>query len=381
MYVKNTVWGPVFLLFSALTFSQNALAKKITLMSYNVENLFDTFHDEGKEDYTYLPKWVKRQNPDVYPFCKSIKVYHWRQECFNIDWTIEKLNKKLDSLTKVIQTVNRGKGPDILALQEVENLNVLNAWMKRGLAEMGYKEVVLIEGPDKRGIDGAIISKFPLAQEPTYHEFLLKLSWDQIQTTLFASSLERDLGVQTNVVPKRGILEAVFSVGKGKELSVLTNHWPSQANPATERYEIAKILNNVAVKADAEGRALVSLGDYNTTESDSPNGLNEWIFNKRRKVHFYDARAEYLIEAGSNAKNLPGTHWYRGHYAALDKILVLESTAGQIQPNWLSYKVIAEDFMMIEADRGPYKLKPHRFNFHTAEGYSDHLPITLDLKL
>lgn len=375
-----------FLLGLSITCPSKLFAKKITVMSYNVENLFDTFHDEGKQDFTYLPKWVKQQNPDVYKYCKSQTVYKFREECFKIDWTIPKLNKKFQSLTKVISVVNKGKGPDIIALQEVENINVLNLWMEHSLSELGYKEVVLIEGPDNRGIDGAIVSKFPLASEPVYHEFFIESDPESVfgLASVFEATLRNTFissPLEKNKTPRRGIIEATFAVGGGKELTVMSNHWPSQSNPASDRYQIAKVLHKAATEIAESGRALVSMGDYNTTDADKPNGLEEWLLNKNRKIHFYDARAEHLIEVGPNSKNLPGSHWYRGHYTALDKILVLESTASQIEPDWLSFKVIAEDFMMIEADRGPYKYKPYRFDFETAEGFTDHLPITLDLKI
>ncbi len=369
----------------SISLGTTAQAKKITVMSYNVENLFDTFHDEGKADFTYLPKWVKKQNPEVYEYCRAEKNKFYREECYNIDWTIEKLGTKLDSLTKVIKIVGRGQGPDIISLQEVENINVLNFWMKRSLSAMGYKEVILLEGPDNRGIDGAILSKFPLAEDATYHDFIPSLSLNDVALSFLELSGEKLVfaAAKKTGKPKRGILEARFNVGGGKQVTVLTNHWPSQSpgNPPTDRYEIAELMHNIAVEADTENRALLSMGDFNTLDSDQPHGLNEWAFNKRRKIHFYDARAEYLVEAGSNASGLPGSHWYKGHYAALDKILVLESTVAQVEPDWLSFKTIAEDFMMERADSGPFKLKPRRFNFNTAEGFADHLPITLDLKI
>ena len=32
-----------------------AYKRSFSVMTYNLENLFDTIHDEGKEDYTFLP--------------------------------------------------------------------------------------------------------------------------------------------------------------------------------------------------------------------------------------------------------------------------------------------------------------------------------------
>lgn len=342
-------------------------------MSYNVENLFDTTHDQNKADFTYLPQAIKRSSPEVQAYCKAEKVKFYRDECFKIDWTEAKLNKKLDSLTRVVQTVANGQGPDILAVQEVENINVLNIWMQRGLRKLGYQQVILIEGPDKRGIDGAIISKFPQAAQPIYHDYGSKVSWPALMSqSIFGAPLATD---------KRGILEAQLSID-GKIVSVLSNHWPSQAHPSAERVAIAQTLASIGAKAAAQGRALISMGDYNTLDADQPNGIEELITDKTRPVYFYDSRAEYLMTVSARGSDtLPGSHWYRGEYSALDKILVLENTAGQFQPDWASFRTISESFMMERADFGRYKLKPKRFNFATAEGFADHLPIALDINI
>ena len=35
---------------------KKARGERIKVMTFNVENLFDTMHDEGKNDYEYLPE-------------------------------------------------------------------------------------------------------------------------------------------------------------------------------------------------------------------------------------------------------------------------------------------------------------------------------------
>lgn len=44
-----------FLLCSLPAFAQNARIGMYAIGFYNLENLFDTQHDEGKNDYEYLP--------------------------------------------------------------------------------------------------------------------------------------------------------------------------------------------------------------------------------------------------------------------------------------------------------------------------------------
>ena len=61
-------------------------------------------------------------------------------------------------------------GPDILALQEVENSNILSQLFNL-LEPHGYKNFALVEGDDYRGIDNAIISKFSIIDTklPIFH--------------------------------------------------------------------------------------------------------------------------------------------------------------------------------------------------------------------
>ena len=54
-------------------------------------------------------------------------------------------------------------GADIIAFQEIENIHVLRD-LYNELEPLGYLDFVLLEGKDYRGIDSAIISKFPIKQ-------------------------------------------------------------------------------------------------------------------------------------------------------------------------------------------------------------------------
>ena len=66
---------------SACTPHHSADTARVSLMTYNVENLFDTVHDEGKDDYAYLPLSVKQAHPEYLATCTKIDVAAWRKEC------------------------------------------------------------------------------------------------------------------------------------------------------------------------------------------------------------------------------------------------------------------------------------------------------------
>ena len=69
---------------------------------YNLENLFDTYHDEGKNDYEYLPDGANA-------------------------WTEAKYAKKLQNMAKVIAEMKKDNGAwhAVLGVSEVENRHVL----------------------------------------------------------------------------------------------------------------------------------------------------------------------------------------------------------------------------------------------------------------
>ena len=112
-------------------------------MTLNVDNLFDTLDDKNKDDKAYLPIEAKTSKKHI-KSCNNIKVKSWKNECLFLDWDIETKNAKLKNLASNIISYDR-TGADIIALQEVENLNILNQLFDL-LEPYGYQDVMLIEG-------------------------------------------------------------------------------------------------------------------------------------------------------------------------------------------------------------------------------------------
>ncbi len=77
-----------------------------------------------------------------------------------------KPEKELQALSASFHDIN----PDIVGLQEVENKSVLTSFRDRYLNDMGYKEVVLIEGNDERGIDVALLSRYPVTSVKSHKD-------------------------------------------------------------------------------------------------------------------------------------------------------------------------------------------------------------------
>lgn len=359
-------------------FASAAFAKttpsSISIMAYNVENLFDTVHDQDKEDWTYLPKAVKNASSDVKAYCKSLTNGTYRNDCYNIDWSDALLEIKVNQIGKVIKSVNNGNGPDIIVFEEVENLNALTILRDKALANMGYTDVILLEGPDTRGIDVGMISKFPLAAPAVLHTINL---------------IDPATGKASS--PTRGVLEAKFQVGDAV-VGVLANHWPSQSHVDEMRVQAAKVMLN-AVSNMKNVDVIVSAGDFNTLKDDAPNAIADHVVN---------ANVGGMVDAEvERRKNFPtglsdGTHWYRGEWASLDHIFVKTFTPSlcggiQIEPDYKSFSIVTtadsvKDTTWLVDPKDPstaqtFKNVPFRFDYKTGKGVADHLPIMMEFDL
>lgn len=341
-----------------MSFSIHAKTENlVSVMSYNVENLFDFTHDEGKDDYTYLPLKVKKASRKIQAHCKSLGKKHYVKTCLTLDWSEEVVKQKIKNIAQVIRAYNLGRGADILVLQEVENLNVLKLMIKYELHKYGYHYAALEEGPDSRGIDTGVISKYPI----------VKTKLHKIDLTGIAKE-------------SRGIMETQVLVGN-KIITLFGNHWPSQANPTEARRQAALTL--VRAARAASGDIVMALGDFNTVAArDIPNPIEEVLM-----PNFFDAEKRARRMGRSLAE---GTHWFAGKWDSLDKIFVLKNSMGKnVKVVYPSFKIVKEDFMLGKkrwVDRATgnvtiYEGVPYRFYSVEGKGYSDHLPIVVKVKL
>ena len=85
-------------------------AESISIMTFNVENLFDNTNDVGKNDETYLPLTYKTSSQHIEK-CRKIIVKIWRDQCFFWDWNDIVVDRKLAVVGSVIKQVDGGRGP------------------------------------------------------------------------------------------------------------------------------------------------------------------------------------------------------------------------------------------------------------------------------
>ncbi len=326
----------------------------VVLMTFNVENLFDTQDDPGKNDETYLPLlWKKSAEHRVSHEnkCRAINVRKWRNQCLSWDWSDTALQHKLELLGSAILQVNEGRGPDILVLQEVENRAVVERLRSGYLAQAEYLPTVLIEGADLRGIDIAFLSRFPLAVEPRLHPIP------------FA-------GVPSEMVgDTRGILEATFTLPDGSLLTGFGVHFPAPFLPWEMRVTAYEFLNELRGALPA-GRAVFAAGDFNTPAAED---------RQRRLLDQY-VRPYWTLAHETGCDGCRGTYYYapKREWSFLDMILwssgdLVEQSDWRLVQNSVS---VPNRALKQQTEDG----FPAGFELPGASGVSDHWPLAVRIE-
>ena len=227
----------------------------ITIMTFNVQNLFDNVDDPGKDDKAYLPIDAKQSATHIAE-CNEIEVEIWRNECLTLDWSEIAIDRKLTVLAEAIEQVNDGQGADIIAFQEVENVSILNRLRTGYLADSGYLPAILIEGDDTRGIDVGFLSKLPLVEPAVLHPLTI-------------------VGFAERVGDTRGVLQATFELPDGSLLTGFAVHFPAPFHPTEMRVAAYAQLSDLR-NALPDDHYVFAAGDFNTTSTeDGQQGLLE----------------------------------------------------------------------------------------------------------
>lgn len=323
----------------------------VSIMTFNVENLFDTRHDPGKNDRTFLPLALK-QTEEHREACGKIEVEHWRNQCLYWDWNEQVLDRKLAVVAAAILQVGDGRGPDILALQEVENLGVLERLRTEYLAAAGYAPAVLIEGHDDRGIDVAFLTRLELAGHAALHQ------------------IPFDDAAEERVADTRGILEATFRLPGGALLTGYAVHFPAPFHPTEMRVAAYEFLNRLRA-ALPDDRAAFAAGDFNTTSGE----------NREQSMLERFARPNWIVVHERGNVGVPGTSYYDrdDSWSFLDMIL-WSPAKHRGDAAWS----LREDSVRV-ANRTPAQVeagvRPARFELPGGSGVSDHWPLAADIEL
>lgn len=321
----------------------------VTVMAFNVENLFDNVDDPGKDDKAYLPLDAKQKRSHI-DECNQIEVPRWRSECLNLDWNDATLDYKLNVIAQTIRQVNGARGADIIALQEVENLAVLERLRTEYLADLEYLPAILIEGTDVRGIDVAFLSRLPLADQPRLHPLTLTDFPDRQGDT-------------------RGVLQADFRLPNGAVLTGFSVHFPAPFHPTAMRVAAYDHLNSLLAALPDSHHAFAA-GDFNTTSREDA---------EQDMLDRY-ARPIWTVAHDLGCGPCTGTHYYArdDNWSFLDLILFAPTRGAETTAQ------IRADSVQI-ANRIPAQVTanqtPQRFNAPARRGVSDHWPMIATIEV
>ncbi len=344
---------------------------RLTVMTYNVENLFDTKPDADRDDFTYLPLALKKTLPNQAENCKKMGSPGFIKECMELDWSEAVLDTKLTRLANSILSVN-GVGPDILLVQEVENQNVLDILNQKYLTTAHYQTSVLIEGEDARGIDVGVLSRLPLAEPAKLH-------------LIDFTPPPKKLDANGNEIPSdwkrpltRGIIEVPLKLPTGETLYVFAFHFPSQSNPTWQRRDAVNMMNKL-IQAKGPYALVVAGGDCNITAAEEA---------KNKYVHDILGK-EWTVSHIAGCKDCLGTEAFfeknkstgdtKLSWSFFDILLFSPALSG----GGASYRLDTQSIRV--QNSGKYQLRldpdskgvmvPARFDANAPVGVSDHLPM------
>ena len=301
------------------------LSSLLTFMELNCENLFDTRHDSLKNDLEFLPdgsyKWT--------PYRYWAKLNHLGQEI----------------------VAQSDPVPDFVAMCEVENDSVMFDLTKRSLLRNAGYEYVMTSSPDERGIDVALL----------------------YQPASFALLHSHSIRIKPlpDTRPTRDILYASGLVITGDTLHIFVVHAPSRrgGEQASRPYrllvasQLAEAVDSVyAISRDAK---IIIAGDFNDY-ADSP--ALQYLYEH----HLINMSADAQGSHGAKA-----TYRWHGEWRSLDQILCSPSLAARKQSS-----VIGDLPFLLEDDEKYGGKKPYRTYLgpRYLGGYSDHLPLVVQLK-
>jgi len=338
------------MLFSADAFAQKKGSASYVIGFYNLENLFDTYHDDGKNDYEYLPDGTNK-------------------------WTDAKYEKKLTNMSSVIKAMadDNKTFHAVLGVSEIENRHVLEDLVSQPSIASANYQIVHYDGPDSRGVDVALLYRpecfTVLASESIRYTFESDIDFEMTDE-------EKESFRTRDLLMVRGML--------GDEMfAFFVAHLPSRigGKSGALRSRGGEMIYNRSMQLEEEfpGIKIVVMGDMNDNPTDDSMAIymhGKESFSEVGPKDFYSPFLS-MFKAGY------GSLCYQYVWCIYDQILVNSNLALapqgglQITPlvkNTYYGRIFKKPFMTQQ--KGQYKGQPFRTysNGSFIGGYSDHYP-------
>ncbi len=384
--MKNLFLITLFIFTSLSCVAQKETSPIYTFVTYNVENLFDADGIAIYDDYNLTDKDGNDQ------------------------YTKEDVLNKVKNAVRVLKQYNDGKGPDIIAMVELESdytpVKGESKWMDVGDFLAQYKTTTLDKmlGDDFSDEIADLPSELLLLKgmaDGGMWNYQLEVGYSPKDSKGLPTTVQKTavysrfqiLREKTKIHPlqqARPILEAWIDVD-GAELVVFANHWKSGAGSADMekiRLQNAEVLRARLDELQTENPNIdfVLAGDFNSDY----NQTTRYNFPKTavNDVLKSVGDEETVVSGETNAVyNLwydypitkRGSDTYRGYWGTLMQIMI---SSGMYDGSGVTY--VDNSF-----ERGEFALntysssgEPKRWSStFSGSGFSDHLPVSMKFKL
>lgn len=326
------------------------------VMSYNVENLFDTNNNPATADEEFLPSG-------------------------NRHWTNGRYYHKLQQIAKVISAAGEWDTPALVGLCEVENDSVLLHLLNRTPLRQQHYRYQMTHGSDTRGINTVLLYQRDKFQYLGHTEYPVRFSHYRHKKT-------------------RNLLHVWGNVMTGIILDVFVCHFPSryggEKESEADRFDAARTLRELcdSLYQIRPVPQILIMGDFNDTPDDisirEKLGASPLQIPLPSTPDFTAIRPELHGSASLSLFNLfserkttpPGSHKYQGEWSQLDQFIISSTLADTTASMHLipeSARIFSPPFLLTP-DKTWRGMRPFRtyYGFKYEAGYSDHLPILAD---
>lgn len=298
----------------------------LTLMAYNVENLFDTIASNSYQDSDFTPTGA-------------------------YTWTAKRYRSKLRKIAQVILAVDTIHPADIIALEEVESDTVLYDLLHNTpLRTIGY-HYLITKSLDSRGVNTALV-------------------YNPLQFRLLKNNAIR---IDNHKYRTRDVMHAIGVIPNGDTLHIFVVHLPSQLG-GKKALRMRKILLskisqtiNTIFSSHLHPKVIV-LGDFNASPHDS-------------EIRKFVLSIPSFVNLSENRNG--GSYKFRGRWEWIDQMIISSTLLNESASIFIPVPKLQvySHPTMLESDFTYGQLKPRRTflgNYYHG-GFSDHLPIFIKM--
>jgi hypothetical protein len=315
--------------------------QNVRIVFYNVENLYDPYDDSTTLDNDFTPSGIKH-------------------------WSYGKYLNKINHLARTLIALEEWDTLAFIGLCEVENRYVLNKLLYESpLKGAGYR-IIHDDSPDARGVDVCAL----------YHPSKLQISGYRYYSVRYPFE---------TAAKTRDILYARAIVGHRDTLHIFVNHWPSRRGGQEEsnprRNYVASLLRHLTDSLlSAHCSPLIVMGDLNDEPWDTSVCK---VLGAKTDTHEISKKSLYNLMGIQKKRWNEGTLKYQGAWSIFDQFIVSGHLLGTQNDPVIVHegaRIFDQPFLMEE---DPVylgkKLNRTYVGPRYTGGFSDHLPIYLDL--